>query len=61
MMAKKIAVGESWEFWQIGDDVYRSAVGTGMDIYGHPMAKRWECSRSQWDHFRAVFGWANDV
>lgn len=59
--ATKIAAGEGWGFWLIGEEVYRAPEPTGLDIYGHPMGKRWECDQQQWARFRAVFAWAPDV
>jgi len=56
-----IAVGEGYEFWRIGDEVYRSKVGSVKDIYGLPQDKRWECSYNAWLQYRAVFSWAKDI
>lgn len=58
---RPIAEGEGWTFWRIGSEVYRAPTGAALDTFGHPMGKRWECSRAQWDAFRAVFSWAVDV
>lgn len=40
--------GDGKGFWKIGNDVYRADVTGAMDVYGHPMDKRWE---SSYDHF----------
>lgn len=56
-----IAAGEGWAFWLIGGEVFRAPVGDGLDIWGCPMARRWECSIAHWRRFRAVFAWAADV
>lgn len=50
-------------FWAAGDDVFR-VTGTcpGLDTYGLPMGRRWECSASHWELAReSVYGWAADV
>lgn len=60
-MVKELARGEGWSFWQIGNEVFRARTGEALDIYGHPMAKRWECSLSHWLHFRTVFSWVVDL
>lgn len=46
-------------FIQIGSEVYRTQVSdlSTLDIYGHPCAKRWECSRAHWDRFRENYSW----
>jgi hypothetical protein len=36
--------GNGKGFWKIGTDVYRAPVKGAMDVYGHPMDKRWESS-----------------
>ena len=56
-----IASGEGFDFWQIGDEVYRALANTSLDIHQAPSAKRWECSLSHWQHYRAVYSWAVDV
>ncbi len=58
---KIIASGEGWDFWLIGNDVYRSRPNGDLDIYGHPSAKRWECSFDHWNRYRAVFSWAKTI
>ena len=40
--------GDGRGYWKIGNDVYRASVNGAMDVYGHPMDKRWESSL---DHF----------
>lgn len=60
--AKRIATGDGVDFWRIGDDVYRAPTDAGIDIYGLPMGKRWECSYRHFQQYRdSVFGWAKDV
>ena len=49
------------DFWKIGDEVYRAKTGVGLDIYGAPMAKRWESSYKHWLRYRKVYDWAKDV
>ena len=49
------------DFWKIGDEVYRAKTGAGLDIYGAPMAKRWESSYKHWLRYRKVYDWAKDV
>ena len=50
------------DFWKIGDEVYRAKTGAGLDIYGAPMAKRWESSYKHWLRYRkTVYNWAKDV
>jgi hypothetical protein len=59
---KRIASGEGWDFWKIGDDVYRAPVGASKDTWGLPMGKRWESSYDQFQRYReSVFGWAKPV
>ena len=58
---KIIAKGEGWEFWLIGNDVWRTREGSQIDTQGMPMGKRWESSYEQWKRFRQVFAWAKDV
>ena len=62
MTAIRIATADSCDFWQINGEVYRAPKGTGLDTVGHPMGKRWECSRGHWDLYRtSAFSWAIDV
>lgn len=56
-----IATGEGWSFWLLGAEVYRARAGVGLDVWGAPMDRRWECSHAYWLRFRAVFGWAVDI
>lgn len=49
------------DFWAIGSEVYRAPLGIGLDTYGCPMGKRWECSVEHWQRYRAVYSWAEDV
>lgn len=58
---KRIASGEGFDFWLIGNDVYRAPTGSILDIYGAPQAKRWECTYPHWQRFREVFSWAKEV
>lgn len=62
MTATLIAQAGETRFWRAGEDVYRTS-GTvpGMDTYGLPMGRRWECSAEQWTRFRNVYAWAEDV
>ena len=63
LLAKSDTVG----FFLIDGQVFRALVdvdGTpknGVDVYGHPMDKRWECDHTRWQAFRSVFSWAEDV
>ena len=63
LIAKSDTVG----FFLIDGQVFRASVnvdGTpkhGLDAYGHPMDKRWECEHSHWEAFRSVFSWAEDI
>lgn len=59
--AKLLARGNGTEFWQIGSEVYRTPAGDKPDVYGLPMARRWECSASHWLKFRKVYDWAQDA
>jgi hypothetical protein len=49
----KVAVNPQakMEAWQIGNDIYLVKLPFEMDVNGHPMGMRWECSKTQWDHF----------
>tara|TARA_R110000868_G_scaffold79604_12_gene226410 strand:+ start:405 stop:1310 length:906 start_codon:yes stop_codon:yes gene_type:complete len=49
------------DFWQIGDEVYRATRGAGLDSWGAPMGKRWECSFAHWQRYRVVYNWAVDL
>lgn len=63
-MIRRLAISTEHgaEFWQIGADVYRAPLNASLDIYGHPMSKRFEASLQTWERFRqAVFGWAQDI
>lgn len=60
MSAAVIARGDRFEFWKIGNEVYRVAVGGVLDIYGLPASRRWECSISHWRKFRAIYDWVSD-
>lgn len=45
-MANKIAQNETFEYWRIGNEVYRRAVSAyppALDVTGIPMDLRWEC------------------
>jgi hypothetical protein len=59
--AVEVARGEGWSFWQIGDQVYRSANNPGFDTDGLPLGRRWESSIDHWNRYRVVFAWAVDV
>lgn len=59
--AVEMARGAGWSFWMVGGEVYRATTGSDMDTYGHPMGKRWECSVTHWERYRAVYSWAQDV
>ena len=63
MKAIRIAAAKEHkiDFWKIGDEVYRAKTGAGLDIYGAPMAKRWESSYKHWLRYRKVYDWAKDV
>lgn len=61
LLIRVIARGEGFDFWQIGDQVYRARTGEGLDRDGMPQAKRWESSLVMFKRFRAVFSWAQDV
>ncbi|MEK9810190.1 MAG: hypothetical protein VW362_07055 [Candidatus Nanopelagicales bacterium] len=60
--AVMVARGGEVCFWRIGDDIYRTT-GTvpGVDVYGLPMGRRFECSTLHWERFRGVYTWAIDV
>jgi len=60
LLVKKIATSDMWNFWQIGDDVFRCTPNEQFDIWGLPMAKRWECNIDHWRRYRTVFSWAID-
>jgi hypothetical protein len=60
-IVKPIARAETCEFWQIGTAVYRVKSPDVRDVYGVPADRRWECTRSHWDHYRAVYSFAQDV
>lgn len=63
-MAQQIAVianGEGFDFWQIGDEVYRAQENQSLDVWGQPQSKRWECTIEHWTRFRSVYNWAADV
>lgn len=59
-----IATGEGYDFWLLGEDVYRVLTEdrNKLDVYGLPSARRWECSISHWDRYHhSVYDWAIDV
>ena len=49
------------DFWKIGDEVYRAKTGVGLDIYGAPMAKRWESSYKHWLRHHKVYEMTEDA
>lgn len=56
-----IAEGDGTTFWLIAGEVYRAPTGAGLDTFGHPMGKRWECNHAHWKRFREVYSWAEDL
>lgn len=68
MKAQPIATTDSVSYWQIGNDVFRAPFPWGVaamlesnyDVYGHPLGKRWECTRSHWNRFRTIYS-ATDI
>jgi hypothetical protein len=58
---KIIASGDGFDFWLIGNEIYRTRMNSGLDTDGMPMGKRWECSLERWKQYRQVFSWAKDV
>lgn len=61
-MAKIIGTADNWNFWLIGNEVYRATVNSILDIHNLPSDKRWECSLAQWQNFRnSVFSWVREV
>ena len=50
-------------FWSDGVDIWRvTGPFVGLDTYGLPMGRRWECAATQWPRVRGVlYAWAADV
>lgn len=60
-IVKCLARAQTCEFWQIGTAVYRVKSPEVRDVWGAPSDRRWECTRSHWDRYRAVYDFATDV
>lgn len=58
--AAKIAEGCGVEFWLIRGEVFRVSTPSVPDVWGLPMARRWECSLGHWKRYRACYSWAED-
>ncbi len=61
LTAKLIATSDRWNYWLIGDQVYRATATSILDIYGHPADRRWECPLWHWNHYRSNWSHAVDV
>jgi hypothetical protein len=59
---KLLGAGNGFEYWQVGDDVFRNQVGNrGPMEGGKPSNARWECSIAHYNRFKeSVLGVAAD-
>jgi hypothetical protein len=59
---KLLGTGNGFEYWQVGDDVFRNQVGNrGPMEGGKPSNARWECSIAHYNRFKeSVLGVAAD-
>ena len=55
-MSHKIVLKcKNYDFWQVGNEVYRANKPYEISTEGLPMGMRWECSIKLFDTFKNIF------
>lgn len=43
--------GGSFEYFRVGERIYRATADNALDVHGYRMGVRWDCSVEQWESF----------